>query len=202
MNIIEEAVKKLEENIFGSGCDDGVAAVSIKTDGRICPFSTGKCLGSTYGGKSVYMTTEYPFEVKTKISFMYNSELNNCLKRAAACALVNSMTNFMCFIRLSSPCDEGMESECLCKLKEIIGDKKVFLNGNMPFLKEKLISQVVASPEESDLIIISPDGIISDSGIEITDRFRDEKEMLFTGPGTAGICNILNLNHFCPFGRR
>jgi hypothetical protein len=72
----------------------------------------------------------------------------------------------------------------------------------MPFLNEKLSSQTVPSPEESDLIIISSDGIISDCGIEITDQYRDKKELLFTGPGTAGICNILNLNHFCPYGNK
>lgn len=202
MNIIEEAVKKLEEKLFGSGCDDGVASISIKEGGRICPFSAGRCLETAYGGKSVYMATGSPFEVKTKISFMYGSGLDNALKRTAACALINSLTNFMCFTRISSPCNEGMESECLLKLKEIIGDKKVFLNGNMPYLNEKLSARTVESPEESDLIIISSDGIISDCGIEITDQYRDKKEILFTGPGTAGICNILNLNHFCPYGNK
>jgi len=202
MNIIEEAVKILEEKISGSGCDDGVVSFRIKEEGRICPFTRGECLETAYGGRRVFMATEYPFEVKTKISFMYNSGFDNGVKRTAACAIINSLTDFMCFTRLSSACVEGMEKDCLLKLKENIGDRKVFLNGNMPLLEEELRSKTVESPEDSDLIIVPAGGLFSDSGIEIIEKYRGEKEMIFTGPGTAGICNILKLNHFCPFGKK
>ncbi|MDD3407092.1 MAG: hypothetical protein PHP13_03305 [Methanomicrobium sp.] len=202
MSIITDAVDKFEEIISGSGCDHGIVSFKEAPDLKICPYVQGRCIKVEYGGKTCEIVTSYPLEVSTKVSFMYKQPLGTAVQRTAACGIINALANFMCFIRLARSCDESSHKDCLCQLKSEIADKKVYLNGTLPGLNEKISDNIVKSPEMADIIIVSGDGLFDDEMLSITEGCRGKKRLIFIGPTTAGFSNISGLEHFCPYGRR
>ena len=202
LSILTDAVKKLEDKIFGSGCDHGTVSLKKTPLLKICPYVKGECITVSYGGKTCEMATSHPVEVATKISFMYGKPLNSPVQRTAACAIVNVLSNFMCFIRVARPCDESSHADCLNELKTEIGESKVYLNGNLPGLFGKIQENVVDSPDDADIIVVSGDGLFDDEKLAITENYRDIKRLIFTGPATAGVCLMENLEHWCPYGKR
>ena len=202
MSIISDAVDEMEKKLAGSGCDHGVVALSKSSENEICPFLEGICLEASYGGKRVFIATSYPLDVKTKVSFMYGQELNSPVQRTAACAILNSLSSFICFPRISGACPEGCGEKCLEELIDETAGRKVYLNGTMPSLRKRLEDRIVSEPESADIIIVSGDGLFSDEGLEICDRYKDKKEMLFYAPATSALANMLNLRHWCPYGRK
>lgn len=200
MSLVNDAVDIMEKRLKGSGCDHGVVTLSRCLGGEICPFLEGKCIETAYGGKKVQIATSYPLEVKTRISFMYGESLDSPVQRTAACAILNCLSSFMCFPRVSDACPAGCEGKCLDELREETEGRKVFLNGNLPGLSKGLSDRIVADPVDADLILVSGDGIFSDEGLEICDKYRGKKNMIFLAPGTSGLANMLGLRHWCPFG--
>jgi fructose-specific component phosphotransferase system IIB-like protein len=202
MSLVTDAVDEMEKKLAGSGCDHGTVALSKSPERDVCPFIEGTCIEASYGGKRIFIATSYPIEVKTRVSFMYGQELNSPVQRTAACAILNSLSSFMCFPRISGACPEGCGEKCLDELKEKTAERKVYLNGTMPGLQKRLEDRIVPKPEDADIIIVSGDGIFSDEGVEICDRYRDKKEMIFFAPETSGLAGMLNLRHWCPYGRK
>ena len=202
MSLVTDAVEEMEKKLAGSGCDHGTVVLAKSPEKDICPFIEGTCIEASYGGKRIFIATSYPIEVKTRVSFMYGQELNSPVQRTAACAILNSLSSFMCFTRISGACPEGCGKKCLDELKEETADRQVYLNGTMTGLQKRLEDRIVADPEDADVIIVSGDGMFSDEGLEICDRYRNKKEMIFFAPGTSGLAGILNLHHWCPYGRK
>jgi len=202
MSVVSDAVNKLEIKLFGSGCDDGVVSFAKSPGAKICPYVRGECITASYGGKNCEIVTSYPLEIKTKISFMYGKSLDSPVKRTAACAILNVLCNFMCFTRVGRACDESSHDDCFKKLKEEINDKKVYLNGTLPGLSEKIADNIVDSPDEAEIIFISGDGLFDEEKLLVTEEYLDKKRLIFTGPATAGVCLMENLEHFCPYGRK
>jgi len=202
LSILTDAVKKLEDKIAGSGCDHGTVSFKKTSGSKICPYVKGECIAVAYGGKNCEMVTSHPLEVATKISFMYGKPLNTSVQRTAACAIINVLSNFMCFTRIAGACDESSHEDCLNELKIEIGGSKVYLNGNLAGLSEKIKESVVENPDDADIIIVSGDGLFEDDKLAVTEKYRDSKRLIFTGPATVGVCIMENLEHWCPYGKK
>lgn len=202
MSIVSDAVNKLEIKLFGSGCDDGVVSFKKAPECRICPYVSGECIQTSYGGKTCEIVTSYPLEVSTKISFMYGKPLESPVQRTAAAAIINTLSNFMCFTRIAGACDESCHADCLKMLKCEIGDEKVYLNGKYPGLSGMIPENIVQSPDDAGIILVSGDGIFDEKKLLITEEYLGKKRLIFTGPTTAGICLMENYEHFCPYGHK
>jgi hypothetical protein len=148
------------------------------------------------------IVTSYPLEAVTKISFMYGSPLNSPVQRSAACAIINALSYFMCFTRIARACEKSSHENCLNELKEEISGKKVYLNGNLPGLYDRIKDNVVDLVDSADIIIVSGDGFFDEDKLAITEENRGRKRLIFAGPTTAGICIMENLEHWCPYGRK
>ncbi len=202
MSLVNDAVEIMEKKLSGSGCDHGAVKLSRCPGGEICPYLEGTCIEALYGGKKVQIATSYPLEVKTRVSFMYGESLDSPVQRTAACAILNCLSSFMCFPRISDACPAGCGEKCLVELREETEGRKIFLNGTLPGLSKGLSDRIVADPGEADLILVSGDGIFSDEGLGICEKYRREKDMIFLAPGTSGLANMVGLRHWCPYGRK
>lgn len=202
MSLVNDAVNEMEKKLAGSGCDHGIATLAKCPDGGTCPYVGGTCLEASYGGKTVRIATSYPIEAKTRVSFMYGERLDSPAQRTAACVILNCLSSFMCFPRVSAACPEGCEEKCLEELKEETKGLKIYLNGTLPGLQKGLEDRMVPDPKDADVILVSGDGIFSDEGVGICDLYKGKKEMIFLAPATSGLANILSLRHWCPFGRK
>jgi hypothetical protein len=52
----------------------------------------------------------------------------------------------------------------------------------------------------ADLFMVTGEGLVSPEGIGLVERYRGKKPMLFVAPSTAGICSVLDIDHWCPCG--
>jgi fructose-specific component phosphotransferase system IIB-like protein len=68
-------------------------------------------------------------------------------------------------------------------------------------LERALARQIVDSPEAADLILVTGDGMTSDEGVACIDDHLGKKRMIFLGPSAAGVSCLMNLEHWCPYGR-
>jgi len=201
MTIIHKAVNKLKESLEGSGCDHGVVSLWINNDVPVCQYPRGVCLEGVYGGRTAEMVTTTPLEAKTKIAFLYDATLKKPKTRAAAVAIINVVAGFACISRKLHACPPSSHAECREMLKKMYDSGKVYPVGNLKEIPELFRGRIAESPETADFIIIAGDELISDEGIEIQEKYQDTKEIIYLGPSTAGVAALLDLKHWCPFGR-
>jgi hypothetical protein len=201
MGIIEKAVKELEERLEGSGCEDGVVTLYVDPDLKICQFERGACMVAVYGGKSAEFVTHDPTRAKTKISFMFGTTFETEAIKAAACAIINAVTGFLCISRILRSCNPQYHVPCLNELKGRIKGKKVYIMGMSPGLRSVISSQLVATIEEADILLVTGEGITSDSDGSLNEKEGPNKEILFIGPSVSGIASINREPLWCPYGR-
>lgn len=200
MNLFAEAITRFEELISGSGCEYN--AVTLKRDYTICvcQYVFGVPLVAEFGGKTADIVTDYPIQAKTRVSFMFGATPDNPQKRTASCAIINAVSDFLCLARPTHACGEESHRPCFLSLKDTL-QGSVYCCGHMPFLEHELTDRRVDSPEKADIILITGDGLFSDDGIKAVESCFGKKRMIFLGPETVGICTLLNLEHWCPYGR-
>ncbi|MDK2863563.1 MAG: hypothetical protein PWQ46_1273, partial [Methanomicrobiaceae archaeon] len=116
-------------------------------------------------------------------------------------AIINAVSAFLCLTRRLQPCTKECHGPCLEALSREVAGKRVYLLGPMPLLARALEAQVADSPEEADLILVAGDGMATDAGVACIDGYVGRKRMIFIGPSSAGISGLLNLEHWCPYGR-
>ncbi len=222
MSIVSDAVKILENRIFGSGCEDGIVRIYPAASAG-CPYEDGITIVTEYGGKVSELSTSFPFDTTSKVSFMFDSPLKSPVQRTAACAILNVISNFMCFTRKGCACGEESHKACLDELITEIAGKKVYLNGCLTNLENMLYEagtlypekrvNLVGKPEDADLIIISGDGLFDREKLTVSERYFSDtnasdadnacsKELLFIGPAVTGFCVMHGVKHHCPYGRR
>lgn len=201
MTLLEEAVEKLERTVCGSGCDDGAVNIRRLPDGLKCPYLHGVVIGAEYGGRQTTITTDYPLQARTRVSFMFGREFKTPEQRTAAAAIVNAVMGFFCMARALNACTHSDHAPCLAGLLKELAGRTVYLNGSMPGLERQLGRVTVTGPNEADLILVSGDGLATDEGLSVIDDWLGEKKVLLIGPETAGIAAVMNLEHWCPFGR-
>jgi len=201
MTVIHDAVHKLKEKLEGSGCDDGVVSLWINSDVPVCQYPKGVCLEAVYGGRTAEMVTTDPLETKTKVSFLYGAPLKKLKTRAAAAAIINVVTGFACISRKLHACSPSDRLECQELLQRFYDSGKIYPVGDLNLIPDLFPGRIVDRPEDADIIIIAGDGFVTDEGIAIQEEFLEEKEIVYMGPSTAGVATLLDLKHWCPFGR-
>ncbi len=201
MGIIEESVHLLEEHVQGSGCEDGAVNLRVDPDSTKCLYEHGVCMVATFGGKSAEFVTSDPTRATTKISFMFGAKLENPRIRAAACAIINALTGFLCFNRVSHSCSPECHQPCLVELKAKINGRKVCLLGDSSRLEMELKAFLVENIEDAEVIIVNGDGLVSDEGARSITCQYPGKELFFIGPSTSGVAVLQKIPHWCPYGR-
>jgi hypothetical protein len=200
MDIIVESVKKLEDLLEHSGCSDGGVLLDVDPDAVNCQFERGACMTAVFGGKCGVFTTFDPIRARTKISFMFDAPLDTPAVRGAACAIINVTAGFFCLVRVLRPCNEAAHTSCRKKLAEEITGKKISCLG--PATQIETITGISLIPDyaHADVILISGDGLVEETTGDIITKYRKDKRIICTGPSTAGISRLFELEHWCPFG--
>ena len=201
MNLVDDAVEKLQALIYGSGCEDNPAILRRRPDAPTCQYVRGVTLECVFGGRLTHLVTDFPVQATTRISFMFGQSMNTPEKRTAACAILNAVSKFLCITRRTEACQKTDYTPCLSSLRDMLGENRVFVAGDLPGAAIHLGELLVDNPEGADLILVPGDGILSDEGNAVLEEYRGRKRMIFLGPETAGVCSLLNLEHWCPFGR-
>lgn len=201
MSFLHDAIGKLEKILEDSGCEDGVVALSVNYDADVCQYPKGVCMEGHFGGRSGQFITSEPIRANTRISFMFGAPLRNRKQRGAASVIINAVSAFLCLTRRLQPCTPDCYAPCIAELSREVAGKRVYLLGPMPVLERALEAQIVDSPEAADLFLIAGDGMTGDEGVACIDEYRGKKRMIFLGPSTAGVSGLINLEHWCPYGR-
>lgn len=201
MSFWHDAIERLETVLADSGCEDGIVTLSVNHDTDVCQYPRGVAMEGHFGGRCGQFITDEPVRANTRISFMFGAPLNNQKQRAAAGAIINTVSAFLCLTRKLHPCTPDRHAPCLAELSREVAGKRIYLVGPMPVLERVLGNQIVDSPEAADLFLVAGDGMTTDAGVACIDEYRGHKQMIFLGPSTAGVSNLLNLEHWCPYGR-
>jgi hypothetical protein len=200
MDLIIDTVKKLESIMKESGCEDSGVALDVTTGTVNCQFERGVCMTASFGGRSADFITFDPVRATTKISFMFDSDLDTLPVRGAAVAIVNVAAGFFCLSRTLHSCPESSHAECLRQLAHELAGKKIFCTNNIPVLEMAFRSTIVKDPQNAEVIIINGEGIIEKSMNEIYRTHKGTKRILYLGPSTAGIARLNQLELWCPYG--
>jgi len=200
MDIVTDAVNRLQEILRHSGCEDGPVVLRVDPDEVYCQYEKGACMEACFGGRSAEFITSDPVRATTKVGFMFGAPLNSPAARGAACAIMNVVTAFLCMSRHIRACPAASHAHCRQDLKKRIGSGEVFCLGTMPALERELGRRFISDPACAGLILINGEGVIAPGAGDIVETFKDEKIVLLIGPSTAGIANLETIEQFCPYG--
>jgi len=125
MDILKDAVRRLEELTRGSGCEDGNIVLSVNPDRAVCQFEKGACMEAAFGGTTAEFITFEPTRGTTRLTFLFGAALERPAHRAAACAIINVMTGFLCISRTRLSCDPECHAACMRDLIEKVGTREV-----------------------------------------------------------------------------
>jgi hypothetical protein len=199
--IIERATQELEKRTEGSGCEEGIVSLSVDPAVKTCQYDNGACMIASYGGRSAEFVTFNPTRASTRISFMFGAKLDTPDVRAAACAIINVFTGFLCMNRVRHSCSPECHGPCLTRLEERLKGKRVALCGTSRKLGSALGNQVVELTGEPDIIIVTGDGLISGADETLFDRNDRGPEIMFISPSTSGVAALVDYPHWCPYGK-
>jgi len=125
MDLVRNAIKRLESRLEGSGSEEGVVRIDTDPDRIICQYEKGACLRATFGGRSSEFVTMDPLTATTRIGFMFGAGLEKPNQRAAACAILNVVAGFFCISRVLKSCLPESHPQCLAALRCEIGQAPV-----------------------------------------------------------------------------
>lgn len=200
MDLLTEAVKRMEKTVHGSGAEDATVTIARDPDVVYCRYEKGAYLKVVYGGRAAEFVTSHPIEARTKIGFLFGAPLEKMPQRAAAAAILNVTSGFFCLSRVLRSCDPARHRDCLLTLKNEIGGKQVFPLG-LPANALADLPSVVPDIDQADVVLINGDGAIEKGTGDLAGRIRGEKRVIFLGPSTAGIRAFFDCEHWCPFGK-
>ena len=200
MDIVLDAVKRLQDILLHSGCEDGPVVLRVNPDTVPCQFEKGACMEACFGGRSGEFVTFDPLRATTKVEFMFGAPLDSPAQRGAACAILNVVTAFLCLSRTVRACPASRHAACMQDLKTRTGTGKVFLSGSIPSLEHEMSRFIVQDPGSADIILINGEGTIEPGTGDIVSKYRENKTVLVLGPSTAGISSLEKIERFCPYG--
>ncbi|MDN7012628.1 hypothetical protein FGW20_06155 [Methanoculleus sp. FWC-SCC3] len=201
MSFWHDAIERLETILADSGCEDGIVTLGVNHDADTCQYPKGVTLEGHFGGRSGQFVTSEPVRANTRISFMFGAPLTNQKQRGAAGAIINTVSAFLCLARRLQPCTPDCYTPCLAELSREVAGKKVYFVGPMPLLERALAEQIVDTPEAAEILLVGGDGMTSDAGVACIEEYREKKRTIFLGPSAAGVSGLINLEHWCPYGR-
>jgi hypothetical protein len=200
MDILRDAVKKLEQRIAGSGGEDGIVTIDTDPGAAYCQYEKGACLRAQFGGRAAEFITSNPLTAKTRIGFMFGAALERLPQRAAAGAILNVTTGFFCISRVLKSCNPEMHRDCLAALRKEIGTGQVYPVGLQVNTLARL-GPVGDNPEGARVFLVVGDGLIAKETGDLIVRWRGKKRIVFLGPSTAGVSALEGCEHWCPYGR-
>ncbi|HTY53474.1 MAG TPA: hypothetical protein VMB35_09820 [Methanomicrobiales archaeon] len=201
MTLLLDAVAALEETAHGSGCEDGVAALTRKPDAPRCQYDRGATLEASFGGFTAHLVTGSPVQTQTRLSSLFGQDLTVPEQRTAALGIVNAVSGFLCLSRKLHACDPGCYGPCLAELRGEIGSRRIFSPVEVPVLSRELGNLAATDASGAEVIIITGEALVQEQGDAGLRSIAPGAEMLLPGPSTAGVAALLNLPHWCPYGR-
>jgi hypothetical protein len=200
MTLLLEAVKRLEETVHGSGCEDGVATLKRKPDAPRCQFERGAMIEASFGGRTAQVVTDFPVQTSTPVSSLFGSDLPAPELRTAGLAIVNVVAGFLCIGRRYHACDPACHGPCMEELREEIGGRKIYATVNIPILSQEMAALITGNAGDAGIQVLTGEGLIKEEGSQLGERAADRR-ILLLGPSTEGVASLLTLPHWCPYGR-
>jgi hypothetical protein len=194
---LREAVARLRALVAESGCEDGVVAIRRTPDAPRCLYERGAIIQAEFGGRSGAICTQDPVQATTRISFMFEAEMDAPQKRSAALAIVNVVSAFFCLARKVHACPTECRDACLQELTGELRGKRVHAGGDLPGLDGAIGITWVDDAADADVILVHATALLRTTEGRGAD---DPPRELFLGPSTAGVAALLNRPHWCPYG--
>jgi len=201
MTIVHEAIKNLESIAKGSGCEDGNVALSVNYDAHTCQYPKGVSMEACFGGRRGQFLTSSPTRAATRVSFMFGAGLGDIRQRAAAITIINAVMSFFCLARKTYSCTPDHRTPCLQQLKQELSGLVIYPVGPLFAIEREFAGQIAESAASADVIVVGGDGLVTEAGLATIDEFRGKKRIVFLGPSASGVCALLNLEHWCPYGQ-
>ncbi len=132
---------------------------------------------------------------------MFGADLGSPRIRAAACAIINVFTGFLCMNRVLRSCSPECHGPCLDELRGRVSGKRVAVSGSSRNLEAGLRAGLVAMDENPDIIIITGEGVTSGADEALIGKTGDHGEILFISPSTSGVAALTGSPHWCPYGK-
>jgi len=200
MTFLLEAMKKLEETVHGSGCEDGVATLKRKPDAPRCQFERGAMIEASFGGRTAQVVTDSPVQTSTQVSSLFGSDLYAPELRTAALSIMNVVAGFLCIGRRFHACDPACHGPCMEELREEIGGRKIFTPVNLPVISRELGPLVTGRAGDAETLVLNGESLIREEGSGLREQAVNHG-ILLLGPSTEGVASLLALPHWCPYGR-
>ena len=202
MDLLVDAIGKLEEKALGSGCEDATVVLRVDPERNYCQFELGACMEAVFAGRAAEFITDNPVRATTKVGFMFGAPLDKPAQRAAAAAITNALAGFFCISRVMRSCDPECHARCLAGLKEEVGGSSVFVLGDSEVLSGEFGGSAGQGPHDEDTVLVTGEGMISPKAGELLESSSGARRVLFLGPSTSGVASLENIPHWCPFGQR
>jgi hypothetical protein len=202
MDLLVDAIRKLEETAMGSGCEDGTVVLRVDPERKYCQFERGACMEAVFAGRAAEFITDNPTRATTRAGFMFGASLEKPAQRAAAAAITNALAGFFCISRVMRSCDPECHARCLAGLREKVGGSSVFVLGDSEVLSGEYRRRAGQGPGDAGLILVTGEGMISPGAGEMLEGSAGTGKVLFLGPSTSGVASLENIPHWCPFGQR
>ena len=202
MDLLVNAIKKLEETAKGSGCEDATVVLRVDPERKYCQYERGACMEAVFAGRAAEFITDNPTRATTRPGFMFGAALEKPAHRAAAAAITNALAGFFCLSRVMRSCDPQCHARCLAGLRDELGGASVFVLGDSGVLSGECGLRDVRDPGNAARILVTGEGMISPGAGDLLEGFCGTDNVLFLGPSTAGVAALENIPHWCPFGQR
>ncbi|MBP1928642.1 hypothetical protein J2741_001189 [Methanolinea mesophila] len=202
MDLLVDAVKKLEETAKGSGCEDGTVVLRVDPERKYCQYERGACMEAVFAGRAAEFVTDNPTRATTRAGFMFGAALEKPAQRAAAAAITNALAGFFCISRVMRSCDPDCHARCLAGLREEIGASSVFVLGDCGVLSGEHERHRIRHAGDADRVLVTGEGMIAPGAGDLLEASGNTGRVLFLGPSTAGVAALENIPHWCPFGQR
>ncbi|MEN6609310.1 MAG: hypothetical protein ABFC24_00565 [Methanoregulaceae archaeon] len=200
MDLICDAVNRLEKAVTGCGYEDGGVILEVNPERVPCQYERGAVMEATFGGMAAEFTTADPMRAATRVSFMFGAPLETAQLRAAASGIMNAVTGFLCMSRKLRACNRECHGACRAGLVAMLAGKTVYCHTKMPALLRETGAVITDDAEKADIILLNGDGMISPEGGEFFSGSSGKRNVLFLGPSTAGVATLEQADHFCPYG--
>jgi hypothetical protein len=201
MGLITEAVEKLRLLMEGSGLEGGVVTLKRNPEAPKCQYERGVCIEAYFGGGHGQVITNSPLQAATRISFMYGASFQTPEERTAVLAILNAASGFLMLSRKLHACRPEDYVPCISELFRSVGMSRVACIGDSPVIAREFRNQLGNGLDQADIILVVADGVIAASTYDVIDRWRGKKRIIFLGPSFPGLCALMNLEHWCPYGR-
>jgi len=200
MTLLTDAVRRLEETVLGTGCEEGAADLRRDPGVPRCQFERGADLLASFGGKTAGVVTPAPVQTSTRLSSLFGRGLGSPEERTAALGIVNAVSGFLCLSRRLHACDPGCHGACLEELREELGGRRIHTPVQIPTVSREFPASLTDDPAGAGIILVGSEALIQEEGGDLAAMAAGGR-ILLLGPSTTGVASLLCLPHWCPYGR-